>query len=147
MDYFLAAYAGITNQELTIVDAGERPDFVCRTDDGEMLGIELARVFCDAEGYLLDQRFGGTFWRAAAPDKEPVTAFDIALEIYRIVEEKNEKRLSGDWRHHDSTVLLLQLVEMPLSEVRQHIDREMQDYFSMRLIAASIIFFLILMNY
>ena len=46
---FLSAYEHVTGESLELIADGERPDFICRRDDGSYCGLELTQVIRDPD--------------------------------------------------------------------------------------------------
>ncbi len=97
LDYFTEAYEHVTGRSLTIYRAGERPDFLCRTQRGWSVGVELTFV----------------------PEADRVILFD---PIWAAADAKAEKKRRGNWSLPARTILVLQ-VDVPLSELRRHLEQ------------------------
>jgi len=107
--YFLEAYEEITGQVLAAVEKSERPDFICCKQNGIKVGIELVqvrrghpnRVFIDK--YIYKQEY-------MSPED--------AIEILQMeVVKKEKKRNERDWKLPLSSILLIELPEIPLSNI------------------------------
>ena len=44
LEYFLDAYKYVTGELIEIIDADERPDFICTRENGNSVGIEIFMV-------------------------------------------------------------------------------------------------------
>lgn len=86
LELFLDSYAFVTGDPLTILGAGERPDFVCRHQSGLSCGLELVQVF-------------------AGPAPQDTWAAVVEAAV-----RKEAKRREADWHLPDSTILVLQLM-------------------------------------
>ena len=96
-NYFAEAYEHVTGRSLTIHRAGERPDFICTTQHGWRLGVELTLV----------------------PQADRVVLFD---PLWTAADAKAEKKRRGDWALPNRTILVLQ-VDVPLSELKHRLER------------------------
>ena len=109
--YFLDAYKQAVEEYLIYdVFSGrhERPDFICRRPDGTHVGVELVRVMRDPRDaqadYILD--------RIEFMDGE-----DAIWMLYRMIEKKEKKRRQPDWDLPDNTILVLQFIDCPISNL------------------------------
>lgn len=108
---FLKAYKENVEEYLSYrFGRSERPDFICYRPDGTPVGVELVRVMRDpmlaqAE-YILD--------RIDFMDSE--SAVDM---LYRMIEKKKEKRCQPDWTLPDNTILVIQFVDCPVTNLYQ----------------------------
>lgn len=101
LDYFLAEYRHVTGRVLEELSAAERPDFVCRDQKGQIVGVELTRVG-NSPPDATDTR---VFWGQNS------IALDTLLEqIYDAVGRKSRSVLSPDWKTPDANILVLCLV-------------------------------------
>jgi hypothetical protein len=118
--HFLEAYKENVEEYLSYgFGRSERPDFICYRPDGTPVGVELVRVMRDpmlaqAE-YILD-------W-IDFMDSE--SAVDM---LYRMIEKKEEKRCQPDWTLPDNTILVIQFVDCPVTNLYQ-LDEGLKDDF------------------
>jgi hypothetical protein len=112
LNLFLEAYAGATDECLTLEARGERPDFLCRRPSGQRVGIELTRAMRApdvAQGVLI-------------LSNDPFADAGSTLDrIVGAIEHKDSKRSTGDWSCRDRTILVLQ-VDCPLSELAPRLE-------------------------
>ena len=93
---FLDAYNEATRMRLTVVDSGERPDFVCALPDASTIGVELTRSPHDYEAKNHDR-----VWADGTMDH-----YDLLDTIHDIVTTKSLKLKEADWRT-DQTILVV----------------------------------------
>lgn len=103
LGFFLEARRHVTEEVLSVINATERPDFICQRECGEFVGVELCRCTKDR---LTDrwQRLLGQ------PFTDPNTLLD---NIIGSIERKQRKLREPDWRLADKTILVLQLFDLP----------------------------------
>jgi hypothetical protein len=114
---FLAEYAYITGVELTLVGAGERPDFVCQ-QRGRHFGLELVKVMQDPVQRRWDLIFGGD---------GHLHGLEAAILVQDKVYAKDRKRASPGWRYPESTILVIQLIGSDAEEMTGHLDDQLVD--------------------
>jgi hypothetical protein len=103
---FLEAYRDTTGESLSLIECFERPDFICKRPDGTFLGVELTRMMRDPESASCDLIMMHQEFRNDV-------AAGFAIEI--AAENKSRKLKAGNWRHADNTILVLQIMDCPLS--------------------------------
>ena len=119
--YFLEAYKDVVEESLSYsFGRHERPDFICNRPNGTRVGVELVRVMRDPmlaqADYILD--------RIDFMDSEG------AIEmLYQMIEKKDKKRREPDWTLPDNTILVIQFVDCPVSNLYQ-LDESLKDDFS-----------------
>ena len=99
---FLEAYENVTGEILTVVGAGERPDFICERQAGEAVGVELTRPQHDYSMVKQDR-----IWAVS----QTMNYFDLMDAVYGIVAQKAVKRAGSGWRLPDNTILVVQLID------------------------------------
>lgn len=123
LNYFLDAYESITHETLEVIEATERPDFICIRRNGEQIGVELAKVMRGHPDDIL--------W-----DKLIAKHYDMSVEraldmIQKVANEKEKKRIEPDWKLPEAAALLIELRDIPLSEIKGCISEEtLPDLFS-----------------
>ena len=120
VDCFLSAYAEATGQSLAVVDADEAPDFVCETENGQQVGVELTKIIASPETRWWHRLFG------SGPMNFPA---DIANEIWGAAVEKAKRLSRGRWKKFE-TILVIQLFDNPLSETHRGLDQIDYDDFA-----------------
>ena len=100
---FARVYEPITGDRLELIARHERPDFVCRRADGSRCGLEFTEVRSDPDEAIL---------RGLS-----IPPMEAAELMSRAVNEKDRKRQSASWRLPENTILVLQLVQCPLTEL------------------------------
>lgn len=116
LEYFIDAYKYVTGEELTIVSRSEKPDFICERN-GQQIGVELNKIVRGPQS---------AFWDKAI-DKQEFMGSSCALDfIYRHIVSKTKKMIKGNWTE---TILVLQLMDCPLSEIKTLLDKNLKDNF------------------
>lgn len=114
LGYFLEAYESIIGKSFEKVEKSERPDFLCTRQDGGEVGIELVKI---RRGHPNDVLFDKIV------EKQNYMSVDYALDmIQRLAIEKEKKRNDPDWALPGATILLFELTDIPLSELRNCIN-------------------------
>lgn len=113
LEYFIDAYKHITGIELIIFSRGEKPDFIC-TRNGCKIGVELSKIIRDPQS---------AFWNKAI-DKQDFMNSSHAIDfIYKQVAAKTEKMTKNNWTE---TILVLQLMDSSLLEIKTLLDRNLE---------------------
>lgn len=110
---FLDAYQYVTGQRLTPVGRSERPDFICKRPDGTLVGVELTTVMRDPESASWDRIMNG---------QEFADPADTNDAIWATAEHKSWKLRAGNWHHANDTVLVLQVMDCPLSDLHHYLE-------------------------
>lgn len=110
LEYFIHAYEFITGQRLTLIQAGERPDFLCERENGSIVGIELTKIMRDPETAQADRILKRQDYM---PDTD---ALDF---VYEAIAKKAEKM--ANWPVND-IILVLQLTDCQLPALRNVLD-------------------------
>lgn len=113
LGYFLEAYETIIGESFIGVKASERPDFIATRKDGSQIGIELSKI---RRGHPND-----ILYDKIIKKKDYMSAYDALCMIQRVAYEKEIKRNSSGWSLPNTTILLLELTDIPLSELRHSI--------------------------
>ena len=117
---FLEEYADVTGIELTLVTAGERPDFLCKKGR-RYYGLEVVRAMRSP----VDRSWDVVFGRDGLLD-----GMDAALLVQDIVYRKEAKRASAGWQYPDSTILVVQLIGSDGEEMAEFLSDELMDEMS-----------------
>lgn len=102
LDQFLDSYEEVAGQRLVMLEAGERPDFICARPSGKKVGVELTRPSHEHEMAVWDR-----IW---APDRT-MDHYDLLNSIQCSIETKGLKLSSADWRLPKANILVVQLVD------------------------------------
>lgn len=117
LSYFNQVYEEATGDYLEVVKSCERPDFICKRNDGTVVGVELVRILRGhPNDRFADQILNKNYYM------EPGQAIDL-IQIFSSIKE--EKRQSKGWRHSEKTILIMELIESPLSELSQLLSEEL----------------------
>jgi len=117
---FLDEYANVTGQDLVLVGAGERPDFVCEKR-GRRYGLELVKAMRDP----IQRR-----WEIIWGGDGHFHGLDAAVLVQEISYRKEEKRRSPDWQYPKSTILLIQLMDSDGEEMAEFLEDDLMDEMS-----------------
>lgn len=115
--YFSEAYERITGKEFISIDPLERPDFLCKKENGKIVGVELTQV---RRGHpeIFD-------WDRIINNREHMEVDDALEVIQQIVDEKENKRKEADWKYSDSSMLIIEFNDIPLDLIQKHFNRDM----------------------
>ena len=118
--YILEAYKEAVEEYLSYsFGRHERPDFICYRPDGTPVGIELVKIMRDPRDaqadYILD--------KVEFMDGEEAMEF-----LYHMIEKKDKKRRQPDWDLPDNTILVLQFVDCPISNLHLLDDSLKKDF-------------------
>lgn len=122
---FTYAYERATGQTLQMIEAGERPDFVCKRPNGRRVGVELTKAIADQLAYKWD-RTSSLEWRGTS-NRAQVTGYDMPWAMCRAADDKQKKVARGGWRNAKQIILVLQIVEVPLRQIKRFIDDTVLD--------------------
>lgn len=113
LSYFLEAYEGIIGESFKSVESSERPDFIATRKDGSQIGIELSKI---RRGHPNDIQYDRIIEK-----KDYMSVDDALCMIQRVGSEKEIKRNNPGWVLPGATILLLELTDIPLCELRHFI--------------------------
>jgi len=114
---FVEEYTRVTGVPLTLIGAGERPDFVCEKR-GRRYGLELVRAMQDPV-----QRD----WDITLGEDGHLHGLDAALLVQEAAYAKDKKRASPGWRYPKSTILMIQLIGSDGEEMAEYLDDQLMD--------------------
>lgn len=120
LEYFIDAYESLIGEKLVVLHRGEKPDFVCKRADGTPVGVELTKVMRDPES---------AHWEAVLDHQEYMTSGAALDLVYEAVAKKAEKMAEDNRIDINDTILVLQLMDCPLSELKNMLDRDLQKDF------------------
>lgn len=113
LHYFIEAYMSMNGQSIEVSEISERPDFICTKQDGNKIGVELVKV---RRGHPNDIIFDRLI------EKRDYMSLNQALiELREVVLEKERKRCESDWKFPDATMLVVEMVDIPLTEIKGYI--------------------------
>ncbi len=121
LEYFIDAYKFVTGEKLVVIHRSEKPDFVCERADGTCVGIELTKAVRDPET---------AHWDAVLNHQEYMTSPAALNLVYERIAQKAEKTTKDDRIGINNTILVLQLMDCPLSELRNMLDSDLQKDFA-----------------
>jgi len=109
LEYFLEAYEQLTGESYTALQISERPDFICGRRNGTEVGIEFSKV---RRGHPNDR-----LWDRIVEGRDYMLPH-VALDAIRTtLLSKEEKRKESSWQLPERTILILELVDIPLNEL------------------------------
>lgn len=111
--YFIDAYRYSSDEELIPIEATEAPDFICKREDGSIIGVELTKIIRDPDVKFFD----------SINHKEYMDDLTAQDKIYEALEKK--KGLGSD-----KVILVLQLFDCPLSELITFLNENLRDDFA-----------------
>ncbi len=117
LEYFNPVYEEITNDYLEVIEATERPDFICKRSNGSHVGVEIVQVRRGHQNDIFFDKFINKNINI-----HPEESLGI---ISSLVYEKEKKRDSDNWNLPNSTILIVQLQESPLWELADALTEEM----------------------
>lgn len=121
LHYFFDAYKEATGEKLSIIISNERPDFVCMRPTGSKVGIELSKIMREPGLAFVEQVI----------NRQPyMDLFDVLDFIYVTMQRKIQERTKQDWLYPDNTLLVLQLMDCPLSELEIFLDESLSGDFA-----------------
>lgn len=117
LTYFNPIYEEVVEDFLEVVEASERPDFICKRNDGSLVGVEIVQV---RRGHPNEVFYDKIINKNIhiVPDQ----AIDL---IQTLIYTKEEKRKSKDWKLSERTILIVQLQESPLWEIAGSLTEEL----------------------
>ncbi len=118
---FLEAYKHVTGEALKCVREGESPDFVCTRPTGEEVGVELTRVTRSPDEGFADRVL------LRKDEQDGQGALD---EVFRLLEQKEAKRVKEYGRFAGKTILALQLFDCSLGRLLPFLDDSLRRDFS-----------------
>jgi len=119
--YFKDAYEIVTGLKISKVERRKRPDFIVHRSDCLSVGIELTKITKDP-----DTRFVERIHRMKI-----IEDHDFVLnELYRLIEQKEQKIKDGNWALPQNTLLVLQLMNINISDLLWVFDKSLQKDFT-----------------
>lgn len=115
LDYFLESYQNATGKELQVLQVSERPDFICEDLDGLKYGVELTMITRPPKSRQ---------WDRIVEKKQYMDSEKVIELIQHQSFEKNEKRAENDWTLSENTILVIQLKDISLFELKPFLTNE-----------------------
>ena len=109
LEYFNPIYEIVTNDFLEIVELSERPDFICKRKNGNLIGVEITQVRRGHPNDVFHDKFVNN-----NNNLHPTESISI---IQYLLHAKEKKRESNGWGLPEETILIIQLKESPLWEM------------------------------
>lgn len=107
--YFLKSYLNITGKDLQLLEVSERPDFICEDLDGLKYGVELTMITRPPRTRLWDR----------IVEKKQFMDSENVIELIQLQSiGKNEKRAEEDWSLSENAILVIQLKDISLHELK-----------------------------
>jgi hypothetical protein len=116
LGYFLEAYENLTGVTFELLEATERPDFICIRDSGGVVGVELSKV---RRGHP-----NGIQWDQIVEKRDFMLPEDALEMIQAVGANKERKRNEADWKLPEGTMLLIELWDIPLAHIERSISPE-----------------------
>ena len=118
--YFLEAYKEAVEEYLSYsFGRHERPDFICYRPDETPVGVELVRVMRDPRD---------AHWDLILDKQEFMDGEKAHAILYHMIQKKDKKRQQPDWDLPDNTILVLQFVDCPISNLHLLDDSLKKDF-------------------
>ncbi|MDO9530574.1 MAG: hypothetical protein Q7O12_00355 [Deltaproteobacteria bacterium] len=122
LDHFIQAYEYVTEELLEIIEERESPDFVCKRQDGTLIGVELTIIMREPEN---------EFYETTILKKEFIYIYDLIDKAYFLAKKKAEKKQKDKWPLNNNTILILLISECPVYELQYYIDETNYEEFSL----------------
>ncbi len=113
LQYFVDAYKHVTRKGLFGGDRGEKPDFICYEDDGSPVGVELTYIVRDPETEFVERVLEHREYM------DSTAALDFVFER---IATKTHRMTKNSRIDIGKTILVLQLMDCPLSELVKMLD-------------------------
>jgi hypothetical protein len=111
--HFCEAYRDATGRRLRVIRKWERPDYICKREDGTLVGVEFTLITRDPES---------SQWDSILNAKEYMDGDDAAFEVQAAVTRKAAKRAEEDWQLPDSSILVLSIPDCPISDLNYFLE-------------------------
>ncbi|MDO9559168.1 MAG: hypothetical protein Q7I89_05715 [Syntrophales bacterium] len=113
LEYFIEAYKFATGTKLLyipFVSDSERPDFVCQTPVGDLVGVEITEVMMC---WKIKEEI------SALGESDHLTAYQASEIIIDSIRKKEEKRSSPNWKFPDNLILFIQVLDIEVDELEK----------------------------
>lgn len=115
--YFNSMYEEVIGDFLEVIELSERPDFICKKNDGLIVGVELVEI---RRGHPNEIIYDQIIYKNIT--MEPFRVIDL-IQSYTSIKE--EKRKSIDWKHAERSILIVELTECHLCELSDLLSEEL----------------------
>jgi len=105
---FLEAYEQATGEKFPKMCCSETPDFVGEDENGRSVGIELTQLKFSPDHMFVRRYIEKQDW---------VSDEDAFWRILELLAKKDTKLKNGNWPQCERKILVIQLVDYPLSEL------------------------------
>lgn len=105
---FLDAYREVAVESLTLVAHRDSPDFLCRRETGEDVGVEVTIVTRHPDESFFEDALNGI---------RTMDADEAAAMIYDQIQRKDALRNSPGWHLPEKCILLLSIPDCSLSDL------------------------------
>ena len=122
LDHFIQAYEYVTGENIEIIIERESPDFVCKRQDGTLVGVELTSIMRDPEK---------EFYETTILKKEFINICDVIEMAYFRAKKKADKKEKDKWPLNNNTILIISISECPVYELQDYIDEINYEEFSL----------------
>jgi len=116
-EFFQSSYEYVTGDRLSIVKDGERPDFICHRTNNTQIGVEFTKIVRSPEKTLWDEVLDRSYYQSGD---------EVFFAIQEAIVKKSQKMQKGLWRLAENTMLVLQVMDCPLSDTVLHFDKSLQ---------------------
>ena len=120
--YFLEEYERITDKEFVEIISSEKPDFLCREEQStKIVGVELTQI---------QRGHPETIAYDSIIHKREYMKIEDAIEIIQeCVETKEQKRQKNDWKHPNSSILVIEFNDIPLKQIHHLLKENLPDVY------------------
>lgn len=105
---FLDAYREVVVESLTLIAHIDRPDFLCRRENGDDVGVEVT---------IVTRQPHESFFEDAINGIRTMDADEAAARIFDQVQRKDALRNTPGWHLPENCILLLSIPDCPLSDL------------------------------
>ena len=113
LEQFIDAYKYVTNEQLLVDEARENPDFLCRFNNDDLVGVELAKIMRDPRDAIHEE---------IVDKHEEMGVYETMELIQNFIERKEKARKDRYIKSVDETIHVLELVDGSLDSYRWYLD-------------------------
>lgn len=103
LQQFINARESATGERLELISGGESPDFDCRRPNGNIVGVEITQILHDVHAFEI---------KRVLKEDYQMDNFGVFWAAYHAVVKKEEKRKKLHWRRPESTILVIDMMEV-----------------------------------